>query len=129
MPEDYRKIVDDVYMDIYPYYTETTPAKTTPAKTTPAKTPSKKDLINLFGSNEELMNDSSDVPIGTVAKSKKTPAKTTLAKTTPSKTPAKKTPVKTTPTKTPEQKAQELKEYRKKYYQENKDKFKPKSKK
>jgi len=112
LPEDYRKIVDDVYTELYPNAVKLI---RTPVKKTPEQ---KKDLI------KELMNDSSDVPIGTVAKSKKTPAKTTPAKTTPSKTPAKKTPVKT-----PEQKAQELKEYRKKYYQENKDKFKPKSKK
>jgi len=81
----------------------------------PIKYPVKRPkTISKFKSNEELMNVSSDVPIGTVAKSKTTPAK---------KTPVKK------PAKTAEQKAQELKEYRKKYYQSNKDKFKPKSKK
>ena len=115
--ENYKQVVRDVYTELYPNAVKLI---RTPVKKTPEQ---KKDLI------KELMNDSSDVPIGTVAKSKKTPAKTTPAKTTPSKTPAKKTPVKTTPAKTPEQKAQELKEYRKKYYQENKDKFKPKSKK
>jgi hypothetical protein len=150
--ENYKQIVRDVYKELYPE-AKTTPAKTTPSKTTSETTSSKKDLMNLFESNEELMNYSTDIPDPinfeqkfsrpkppvkrpkTISKFKSNEELMNVSSDVPigtvaksKTTPAKKTPAKK-PAKTAEQKAQELKEYRKKYYQSNKDKFKPKSKK